>query len=63
VLREMGRKVDQEHRKALRGILDEQAELYGTAFSGLIPDEGARGEIRRLRERLRGQSPAVAGQG
>jgi len=53
VLREMGRKVDEEHRKALRGILDKQAELYGTAFSGLIPDEEARAEMRRLREGLR----------
>jgi len=55
VLREMGRRVDNEHRKALRGILGRQAGLYIAEFSALIPDEEAVERLRGLRHSLQKQ--------
>jgi len=52
VLREIGRRVDNEHRKALRGILGKQAGLYIAEFSALIPDEEAVERLRGLRQSL-----------
>ena len=39
VLREIGERVDREHRNTLRGILQEQAELYAEQFSRLVPGD------------------------
>ncbi|MBI4965521.1 MAG: 50S ribosome-binding GTPase [Desulfomonile tiedjei] len=48
VLRDIGRRVDEEHRTALRGILKKQANLYTERFSVLLPDAEA---LERLRLR------------
>lgn len=53
LLREIGERVDREHRNALHGIVENQAELYKTAFSKMIPDHEQIDHLRRLRLNLR----------
>ncbi len=52
VLRNIGMKVEHEHRKALRSILEKQADLYVREFSGMLPAEETMQRIGRLRESL-----------
>ncbi|MGB6067287.1 MAG: GTPase [Desulfomonilaceae bacterium] len=60
VLREIGERVDREHRNTLRGILQEQAELYTERFSKLVPTEAVLERFRVLEENLvaHGRVPA-----
>jgi hypothetical protein len=53
VLQEIGRRVDFEHRNALRGILERQANLYVREFSVLLPDKEAFERLHKLRNKLR----------
>lgn len=53
VLREIGQRVDFEHRNALRGILERQANLYVREFSALLPDKEAFERLHKLRNKLR----------
>ncbi|MFC1835007.1 GTPase [Thermodesulfobacteriota bacterium] len=53
LLKEIGRKIDQQYRVALKGILRDQGELYLREFRGLLPDEEAMARVRRLRRSLR----------
>jgi len=39
VLRDIGRRVDERHRGALRGIVEKQADLYTHEFYSLVPGE------------------------
>jgi hypothetical protein len=55
VLREMGRRVDDEHRRALQGILDKQAGLYVDEFRDLLPDKEALERLSGLRSNLQKQ--------
>lgn len=55
VLREIGRRVDDEHRRALLGILDKQANLYFDEFTDLLPDKEALERLRGLRSSLQKQ--------
>jgi hypothetical protein len=54
VLREIGERVDREHRNTLRGILQEQAQLYAEQFSALVPGDTVLQELRSLEESLPG---------
>ena len=54
VLREIGERVDREHRNTLRGILQEQAELYAEQFSRLVPGDTVLQELRSLQGNLPG---------
>ncbi len=56
VLREIGRRVDNEHRRALRAILEEQAGLYTAEFSTLVPDGESLERLRELRSCVQRQS-------
>jgi hypothetical protein len=56
VLREIAARVDGEHRRALRTILERQASLYADHWAGLLPDHAALDELRRIRERLAADS-------
>lgn len=49
-LREIARRVDQEHRQVLTGILIGQAELYKSTFEGLPPGEESLRRLAELRE-------------
>ena len=51
-LRDIARRVDQEHRRVLTGILRQQAELYKAAFVGLLPSEESFRGLEELREGL-----------
>lgn len=53
MLREIGLRVDQEYRKTLRTILQNQAELYSREFRSLLPDDDAGRRIKQLIEDLR----------
>ena len=55
VLREIGERVDREHRNTLRGILQEQAELYMEQFSRLVPGDAVLEKLRSLEENLTGR--------
>jgi len=48
-LKEIGRRVDERHRKELRDILRARADLYMGTFSGLLPSMESLDEVRRLR--------------
>jgi hypothetical protein len=52
VLREIGERVDREHRNTLRGILQEQAELYAEQFSRLVPGDTVLQDLRSLEGNL-----------
>ncbi len=52
VLREIGERVDREHRSTLRGILQEQAELYKEEFSRIVPGDDVLEKLRSLEEGL-----------
>jgi len=52
VLKEIGGRVDKEHRGVLQGILKKQAELYKGAFAGLLPSEESLVELSGLREAM-----------
>ena len=54
VLREIGERVDREHRNTLRGILQEQAELYAEQFSRLVPGDTVLQDLRSLEGNLPG---------
>lgn len=54
VLREIGERVDREHRNTLRGILQEQAELYAEQFSRLVPGDTVLQDLRTLEGNLPG---------
>ena len=54
VLREIGERVDREHRNTLRGILQEQAELYAEQFARLVPGDTALQDLRSLEQNLPG---------
>jgi len=54
VLREIGERMDREHRNTLRGILQDQAELYAEQFSRLVPGDAVLQELRSLEENLPG---------
>ena len=49
MLRDIGKRVDGEHRKALRGIVEQQAKQYVAVFSGLVPDEAGIRSLRKVR--------------
>lgn len=49
-LKEIGRRVDERHRKELRDILHARADLYTGTFSGLLPSRESLDKVRRLRE-------------
>lgn len=49
LLREIGERVDKEHRSTLHGILEAQAAQYVTLFSGMVPDRERMDLLRRLR--------------
>jgi hypothetical protein len=53
LLREIGERVDKEHRNTLHQILENQAELYTSSFTKMVPDHEQRDHLRRLRLRLR----------
>ena len=46
-LRDIGARVDKQHRKALQTVLDRQAEQYETCWKRLIPPQD---ELERLRK-------------
>ncbi len=52
LLREIAERVDREHRHTLHKILENQAGLYTTSFSKMIPDEKQRDQLRSLRVSL-----------
>lgn len=52
VLREIGERVDAEHRNTLRRILQEQAELYTKQFSELVPSDTVLARLRSLEVNL-----------
>jgi hypothetical protein len=52
MLREIGERVDQKHREALKGILSQQAENYVSAFSGLLPETEAVRRVSEIRNNL-----------
>ena len=52
VLREIGERVDREHRNTLRGILQAQADLYTEQFSRLLPGDEVLQRLRSLEENL-----------
>jgi hypothetical protein len=54
VLREIGERVDREHRNTLRGILQGQAELYAEQFSRLVPGDTVLQDLRSLEGNLPG---------
>lgn len=54
VLREIGERVDREHRNTLRGILQEQADLYAEQFSRLVPGDTVLQDLRSLEGNLPG---------
>lgn len=60
MLREIGERIDQEHRKALKSILKRQAELYTAEFAGLLPPHEALDELRRVRSHLVDQQILVS---
>jgi len=49
-LRDIARRVDQEHRRILRSILQKQADLYKTTFAGMLPNEESFRRLEDLRE-------------
>ncbi len=55
VLRDIGERVDREHRNTLRGILKEQAELYTEQFSRLVPGDEVLQRLRSLDANLTGR--------
>lgn len=60
LLREIGERVDREHRNALRNILEQQADLYITEFSGLAPAAEHIERLGRLRTDLSNQGLSTA---
>lgn len=56
VLREIGERVDREHRQVLNNILSQQAESYMSEFSGLLPDLQQMAQIMDLKKSLAGRS-------
>ncbi|MGO9569485.1 MAG: GTPase [Desulfomonilaceae bacterium] len=54
VLREIGERVDREHRNTLRRIVEAQAELYTEQFSRLVPGDAVLERLRSLEENLTG---------
>lgn len=52
LLREIGRRVDQEYRGILKDILQRRAGLYTAEFRGLLPDDEAMGRVTELRKSL-----------
>jgi hypothetical protein len=52
VLREIGRRVDEKHRRALNAIVEKQAELYVTAFRSLLPSEETMENLLTVRQSL-----------
>jgi len=61
VLREIGERVDREHRDTLRGILREQAELYAEQFSRLVPGDSVLEGMHLVREELASRTGLCAG--
>jgi energy-coupling factor transporter ATP-binding protein EcfA2 len=55
VLREIGERVDREHRNTLKHILQEQAELYTGQFSSLVPGEAILQRLSSLEDELASQ--------
>lgn len=55
LLREIGERLDREHRAVLKGIVDRQAELYAREFSGLLPDNDQSTRLRNLKMDLDGR--------
>ena len=49
-LKEIGRRVDERHRKELRDILRSRAHLYGETFTGLLPSRESLASLRKVRE-------------
>ncbi len=52
LLREIGERVDREHRGTLQEILEGQADQYVTLFSAMVPDSERTDLLRRLRVNL-----------
>jgi energy-coupling factor transporter ATP-binding protein EcfA2 len=59
VLREIGERVDREHRNTLKQILREQAELYTEQFSSLVPGETILQGLRSLEKELASRGGAL----
>ena len=59
LLREIGERVDREHRNALHTILREQSGLYMAEFSGLVPGIDQRERLGLLRMGLSNQGHAA----
>lgn len=52
VLRDIGERVDRNHRAVLEGILEKQADLYIELFQGLIPDNETLRQLETLKEKI-----------
>ncbi|AFM27304.1 GTPase [Desulfomonile tiedjei] len=52
VLRDIGERVDRNHRAVLEGILEKQANLYVELFRGLIPDNETLRQLETLKEKI-----------
>lgn len=53
LLKDIGLRVEREHRQTLRDIIHRQAELYSGTFNGLLPAKESVHELREMRDRLR----------
>jgi hypothetical protein len=54
LLRDIGLRVEREHRETLRDILQRQAELYSQRFSQMLPSRETLQGLRETREGLKG---------
>jgi hypothetical protein len=52
VLRDIGERVDRNHRAVLEGILEKQTDLYIELFQGLIPDNETLRQLETLKEKI-----------
>lgn len=56
LLREIGERLDREHRLVLKGIVERQTHLYVQEFSNLIPDREQMARLRNLKRELTARS-------
>jgi hypothetical protein len=53
LLKDIGLRVEREHRETLRDIVHRQAELYSLTFAALLPGQEEMRSIRQTRDSLR----------
>ena len=53
VLKDIGERVDRNHRAVLESILEKQANLYIELFQGLVPDNETLRQLETLKEKVR----------